>query len=85
MMISLTAWNSGPSTMTSEDLNKWIGCDQCGSAQAMYLIKLLSGELAFCGHHFNKNKEALDKVSYEIVELNKIEETPLIEKEEING
>jgi len=50
----------------------------------MYLIKLLSGELAFCGHHFNKNKEALDKVSYEIVELNKIE-TPLIEKEEING
>ena len=62
--------------MTSEDLNKWIGCDQCGAAQALYLVKLMDGELAFCGHHFNLNKEALDKVSYEIVELNKVEETP---------
>ena len=69
--------------MTSEDLNKWIGCDQCGSAQAMYLIKLLTGELAFCGHHFNKNKEALDKVSYEIVELDRKETVPQLEKEEV--
>ena len=69
--------------MTSEDLNKWIGCDQCGSAQAMYLVKLMDGELAFCGHHLNKNKEALDKVSYEIIQLNKIEETPQLEKEEV--
>ena len=61
--------------MTAEDLNKWIGCDQCGSAQAMYLIKLLDGELAFCGHHYNKNKEALDKKAYEIIQLNKVEET----------
>jgi len=59
--------------MIMEDLNIWIGCDQCSSAQAMYLIKLMDGELAFCGHHFNKNKEALDKVSYEVVELNKEE------------
>lgn len=65
--------------MTSEDLNKWIGCDQCGSAQAMYLVKLMEGELAFCGHHYNKNKKALDKVTYEIVELNKTEETPQLE------
>jgi hypothetical protein len=71
--------------MTSEDLYKWIGCDQCGSAQAKYLIKLIDGELAFCGHHFNLNKEALDKVAYEIVDLDHKEETPLIEKEEING
>jgi hypothetical protein len=49
----------------------------------MYLIKLMDGELAFCGHHFNKNKEALDKVSYEIVELNKKEEAPQLEKEEV--
>jgi hypothetical protein len=62
--------------VTAEDLNKWIGCDQCGSAQAMYLIKLLDGELAFCGHHYNKNKEALDKKAYEIVQLNIKEETP---------
>jgi hypothetical protein len=61
--------------MTTEDLNRWIGCDQCGSAQAMYLIKLLDGELAFCGHHYNKNKEALDKKAYEIIQLNKVEET----------
>ncbi len=68
--------------MTTEDLNKWIGCDQCGSAQAMYLIKLLDGELAFCGHHYNKNKEALDKKAYEIIQLNKTEETLQLEKAE---
>jgi hypothetical protein len=60
--------------MTSEDLTRWIGCDQCGAAQAMYLIKLVDGELFFCHHHYNKNKEGLDKVSYEVIELNKIEE-----------
>jgi hypothetical protein len=48
----------------------------------MYLIKLVEGELAFCGHHYNKNKEALDKVSYEIIELNKTEETPQLETAE---
>lgn len=69
--------------MTSEDLTKWIGCDQCGSAQALYLVKLMDGELAFCGHHFNKNKEALDKVSYEIVELDRKEAVPQLEKEEV--
>lgn len=69
--------------MTSEDLNKWIGCDQCGSAQAMYLVKLMDGELAFCGHHLNKNKEALDKVAYEIIQLNKTEDAPQLEKEEV--
>jgi hypothetical protein len=69
--------------MTTDDLNKWIGCDQCGSAQAMYLIKLLDGELAFCGHHYNKNKEALDKKAYEIIQLNKTEDVPQLEKEEV--
>lgn len=60
--------------MTLEDLTAWIGCDQCSSAQALYLVKLIDGELAFCGHHYNKNKEALDKVAYEIIQLNKVEE-----------
>lgn len=60
-------------------MTEWIGCDTCGTAQAMYLVKLISGELAFCGHHYNKNKEALDKQAYEIVELNKTEEVPLLE------
>jgi hypothetical protein len=70
--------------MTSDDLNKWFPCDKCGeSAQALYLIKLVDGELAFCGHHYNKFKEALDKVSYEIIQLNKEEEIPqLIEMAE---
>jgi hypothetical protein len=40
----------------------------------MYLIKLVDGELFFCGHHYNKNKVGLDKVSYEVIELNKMEE-----------
>lgn len=59
-----------------EDINKWIGCDQCGSAQALYLVKLMDGELAFCGHHYNKNKEGLDKVGYEVIQLNRTESTP---------
>ena len=68
--------------MTSEDLNRWIGCDQCSSTQALYLVKLVEGELAFCGHHYNHNKEALDKVAFEIIELNKTEEVPQLEKAE---
>ena len=82
-MTLLTALNLGRWTMTSEDLNKWIGCDQCGSAQAMYLIKLMDGELAFCGHHYRKNKEGLDKVAYEIIELDRKEAVPQIETEEV--
>ena len=58
-------------------MSEWIGCDKCNSVvPAMYLVKLVSGELAFCGHHFKKYKESLDKVSYEVVELNKVEEVP---------
>jgi hypothetical protein len=49
----------------------------------MYLIKLVDGELFFCHHHYNKNKEALDKVSFEMIELNKTEEVPQLEKAEI--
>ena len=65
--------------MTVEDLDKWIGCDKCNIAQAMYLVKMVEGELYFCGHHFNDYKGALDKVSYEIIQLNKVEEeTPVL-------
>jgi len=72
--------------MTSEDLiQAWVGCDKCQSAKAVYLVRLINGELYFCGHHLNEHKEALDKVAYEIVELDHKEETPIIEKEEING
>ena len=83
--------------MTSENLNKWIKCDASCSAKALYLIRfvnssevdtvggLTSNELVFCGHHFNKYKGALDKVTLEIIELDRKEEVPNIEKEEING
>ena len=64
-------------------MSEWIGCDKCNSVvPAMYLVKLLSGELAFCGHHYNKNKEALDSIAFEVIELNKTEEVPQLEKAE---
>ena len=70
--------------MTTEDLNRWIGCDQCGTAQAMYVVKLVEGELYFCGHHYNASKAGLDKVSYEVIDLNKTEEeAPILEKAEM--
>lgn len=69
-----------------EDLTRWIGCDQCETAQAMYIVKLIEGELAFCGHHYTKNKKALDGKAFEVIELDKMEEAiPTIEKAEING
>jgi hypothetical protein len=68
--------------MTSEDLTRWIACDKCNTAQALYLVKLVDGELFFCGHHMNKYKDALDKVAFDIIELNKTEEVPQLEKAE---
>lgn len=42
-------------------------CDRCNS-QAFVLVKGVSGELMFCGHHYAKNEEALIKFAYEIVD-----------------
>lgn len=67
----------------TEDLTRWIACDKCQTAQAMWLIKLVEGELYFCGHHKNKFEEALDKVAYEMIELNKTEEVPTLEEAEL--
>lgn len=58
---------------------EWIGCDACASAQALYQAKMIAGELYFCGHHYNKNKEALDKQAFEVVELSTLSE--LVEAE----
>ena len=70
--------------MTSEDLiDQWIGCDKCHSAKAIFLVKLMSGELYFCGHHLHEYSVALDKAAYEIIQLNRIEEVPQLEKEEV--
>jgi hypothetical protein len=49
----------------------------------MYIVKLIDGELAFCGHHYAKNERALDKDAYEVIELNKTEEVPQLEKAEM--
>jgi len=66
----------GEQTMTNLDIEPLYMCDRCHVSRAAYLIKLINGELSLCGHHYNKYKEALDKNSYEVVELNKIEEAP---------
>lgn len=42
-------------------------CDRC-AAQAFILVKGVSGELYFCGHHYAANEEALIKFSYEIID-----------------
>jgi len=42
-------------------------CDRC-SAQAFVIVKMVAGELYFCGHHFNKYSEPLNKVSFEVVD-----------------
>ena len=42
-------------------------CDAC-SAEALVLVKGVSGELMFCGHHYAKNETALTKFAYEIVD-----------------
>lgn len=66
----------------NEDLTKWIACDKCGdSAQALWQIKLVDGELYFCGHHKNKYAEALAKVAYDMVELHPAKEEQLVEAE----
>ena len=63
-------------------MSEWIKCDVC-PAQSMHLVRGTSGELTFCGHHYNKDKEALDKWGYEMIELNKKEEVPQLEKAEM--
>ncbi len=56
-------------------MTEWIKCDTC-SAQAKFLARSTNGELTFCGHHYNEKSEALDKWAYEVIELDKKEESP---------
>ena len=57
-------------------------CDRC-NAEALVKVTGISGDLLFCGHHYNKNSEAIDKWSYEVIELDKKEEAaPILEKAE---
>jgi hypothetical protein len=42
-------------------------CDRCGS-QAFVLVRMIAGELYFCGHHYQKNQKILDKSAFEIID-----------------
>ena len=47
-------------------LNLQDRCDRCG-AQAFVLAKGIQGELYFCGHHYNKTKDAIDNWAFEVI------------------
>jgi hypothetical protein len=52
-------------------------CDSC-SAEALVLVKLVTGELQFCGHHYNRYANKLSSYAYEIVdERSKINPKPI--------
>jgi len=46
--------------------------DRCDAkdcpAQAFVLVKFITGELLFCGHHYNKYEASLIKDSYEVID-----------------
>ena len=42
-------------------------CDQC-YAEALVLVKGVTGQLMFCGHHYSKNEKALSVFAYETID-----------------
>ena len=58
-------------TITEEKIERSLKvidrCDACGS-QAFVMVKLISGELMFCGHHYVKNQDKLNNQAYEIID-----------------
>mgnify|MGYP003345518295 FL=1 len=51
-------------------------CDAC-SAQALVLVRGVTGELQFCGHHYNKHSDKLAEFAYEVIdERDKINPKP---------
>jgi hypothetical protein len=55
------------------DVKEWTltGLDRCDvcDAQAYVHVKGVSGELMFCGHHFNKaNSEKLQAFAFEVID-----------------
>ena len=56
-------------------------CDSC-HAEALVLVKGVTGELMFCGHHYNKNESALVNFAYEVIdERDKLIQNKLIGSE----
>ena len=58
-------------TETQEEVKRQLKladrCDRC-DAQAFILAKGVSGELYFCGHHYNKHEDAINKFAFEIID-----------------
>jgi hypothetical protein len=48
-------------------LNALDRCDQC-YAEALVLVKGVTGELMFCGHHYAKNEAGLANFAYEVID-----------------
>jgi hypothetical protein len=42
-------------------------CDRC-NAQAFVLVKMVAGELMFCGHHYAKYQTTLNKMAFEVID-----------------
>ena len=54
-------------------------CDQC-YAEALVLVKGVTGQLMFCGHHYAKNEKALSVFAYETIdERDKLKENKATE------
>ncbi|MEY4296204.1 MAG: hypothetical protein RL016_50 [Actinomycetota bacterium] len=49
-------------TEEAEALTTADRCDSCG-AQAYVRVRLVSGELLFCSHHANENRERLEPIA----------------------
>lgn len=58
----MTVMEKAQSILTLQDR-----CDSC-NAQAFVMVKGMSGELYFCGHHFTKHEDALYNWAYDIVD-----------------
>ena len=59
-------------TEVQEDVRVLIRTDRCDSkgcpAQAWVIAKFVTGELYFCGHHFDKYEVGLIRDAYDIVD-----------------
>jgi hypothetical protein len=64
-----TALMENTTESTSVTLTKLDRCDSGNCpAQAFVLVKFITGELLFCGHHFNKFEASLIKHAYEVID-----------------
>jgi len=61
-------------TMVKEEATKPMltKSDRCDApkcpAQAFVLVKFMSGELTFCGHHFSKYEASMIRDAYDVID-----------------